>query len=119
MLERWWFDFDIPPRSPELSEIRILNEFPDTDAGMRHLLGRGVGVTGFDYDDCVGLIAGALDEMATFYAQAGKPVLPVVLPPIKSATRDPDLADLETTKPGPFGIAAIRVVWYPPPRKLI
>jgi hypothetical protein len=41
MLERWWFDFDIPPRSPELSEIQILNEFHDTDAGMRHLLGRG------------------------------------------------------------------------------
>ena len=39
ILERWWFDFDIPRRSPELSEIRILNEFPDTDAGMRHLLG--------------------------------------------------------------------------------
>lgn len=119
MLERWWFDFDIPPRSPELSEIRILNEFPDTDAGMRHLLGRGVGVTGFEYDDCVGLIARLLEQMVTDYAHAGRPVLPIVLPPIRSATPDPDLAELQKTKHGEFGIAAIRGVWYPRPARLI
>jgi hypothetical protein len=91
-LIRHWFDFDVSDLGPpESSGITL-------DGGTRayRLCGLGVGVTGFDREDCIALIESHL---------GGEPV-----PPITNEIRDVDVSAITL----PVGVAAWRGIWSPP-----
>lgn len=113
-LERFWIEFDLPPRSADLPEIEFLHEFPDEDASLRHFLSRGVGVTGYDLDDCLHLIDRAIAEIASDHAQASRSTgMAISRPAISRLVERPDVSDLERTIGQVRGVAVIRGIWFP------
>ncbi len=92
---RYWFTFDVSGLGPEPGPPGTVTLDGGTLAGW--LCGMGVGVTGYDEADCLGLIEDLLD---------GKPV-----PPVLSRVRNVDVGSLEL--PARVGVSTWRGVWYP------
>jgi hypothetical protein len=101
-LHRYWFTFefdlgdDPPPSKPGFITL-------DGSSRRKHLLGMGVGVTGFDQEDCLRLIQDQLipeDHM----------------PAVATVDCDVDVASIRDNHPVPsrFGIPSNRGIWYPP-----
>ena len=93
-LVRYWFDFDVsdyesPPAPP--GTIRLDGGHP-----THHFLGQGVGVTGYDRDDCLALLRRLLDGD---------------LPPITREVRQPVVTDQQARQ---GGNPVWRGVWSPP-----
>jgi hypothetical protein len=93
-LVRYWFEFDLAEHQPPLldsGQVRL-----DGGDSAYRLLGRGVGVTGYDEEDCLRQLAAALGD---------------ALPPTASVERNPVVN-------GAFAVAtgnpAWRGVWFPP-----
>jgi hypothetical protein len=95
-LVRYWFVFDVSDLGPDPGPPGTTS----LDGGTLayRLCGLGVGVTGYDEADCLGLIEELLD---------GEPV-----PPVVSRLRNVDVESLDLRSPA--GVPAWRGVWYPP-----
>ena len=77
-LVRYWFEFDLRAIAPEcLGGVVYL----DGGSIAYHFCERGVGVTGYHENDCLGLLASVID--------------PDPVPPLLSATRDVDVSTLD------------------------
>lgn len=92
---RYWFTFDVSglglaPGPP--GAVRL-----DGGTLAWRLCGLGVGVTGYDEADCLGIIAELLD---------GEPV-----PPVLSRIRNVDMDSLQLRSK--VGVPAWRGVWFP------
>ena len=97
LLRRYWFEFDLPPQLPTRAGHVTIDDRPI--AYMRN----GIGVTGFDEDDCLQLIRDQVtrgDE----------------LPPVKCVTPDVDVRDIPEWfhTHAQIGVPAWRGVWAPP-----
>lgn len=94
-LVRYWFTFDVSGLGPAPGPPGTVT----LDGGTLafRLCGMGVGVTGYDEADCLGLIEELLD---------GEPV-----PPVRSRIRNVDVDSLELRSQ--VGVPAWRGVWYP------
>lgn len=97
-LHRFWIEFDIPtsehPDPPTSGTISV-------DGGSRRyrMLSRGVGVTGYDLEDCLGMVREALKEG---------------LPPITAVVTDPDLSGPEwDSRLTGSGSPVWRSIWFP------
>jgi hypothetical protein len=96
-LRRYWFDFDLPAR-----EVR-----PDGRVTLDHrpveYLRNGIGVTGYDEEDCLRLI----EEQV----MRGEPV-----PPVRSVVADVDVRAIPEffQKHAQIGVPVWRGVWAPP-----
>ncbi|MFE9320938.1 hypothetical protein ACIHDR_13920 [Nocardia sp. NPDC052278] len=83
-VRRFWIEFD-------------LEHEPD----FRVELGQGVGVTGFDEQDCLAMVADLLPDDTE-------------LPPVRRMTVDVSLAEKLPVNPPTLGVPVWRGVWYPP-----
>lgn len=99
-LVRYWFEFDLSGLGPVTAEPGTVQLDGGTLA--HRFCWRGVGITGFDEADCVGLLAQVL---------APEPV-----PPIVKVERDVDVSALTAVNPT-VGVPIVPVwrgVWFPP-----
>lgn len=93
-LVRYWFEFELLGQEPESSHGVTL----DGGTLAYRLLGRGVGVTGYDQADCLALVQRFLGDDP--------------LPPVVRSIQDVNVSDLGLD-PRFLGVAAWRGVWYP------
>ena len=98
-LVRYWFEFDLTglePAPPQPGTVSL-----DGDTPVYRLCWQGVGVTGFDEDDCLQLVARVL--------------APDALPPLRSSIRDVNVSDLDLEPQwvGPPVMPVWRGVWFP------
>jgi len=96
-LTRYWFEFELPPYPPH-DGIRL-----DGDEWWKPIrrLTYGVGVTGWDQRDCLGMISRHLLD-------GDDP------PPLKTAVVDVDVRRLEQEHVvRNMGDCAVRGIWYP------
>lgn len=99
-LVRYWFEFDLTglePPPPQPGKF-FLHRY---DGPVYSLCSQGVGVTGFDEDDCLQLVARVL--------------APDALPPLRSSIRDVNVSDLDLEPQwvGPPVVPVWRGVWFP------
>lgn len=97
-LHRFWIEFDIPasehPDRPAPGTISL-------DGGSRRyrMLSRGVGLTGYDLEDCLGMVREVLEED---------------LPPFTTVVTDPDLSGPEwDSRLTGSGSPVWRSIWFP------
>jgi hypothetical protein len=93
-LVRYWFEFDVSDHLPLPAPPGKFHL--DYDTATHRLLHRGVGVTGYDEDDCLALVQRTIDDE---------------LPPLLRVVRQPIVTDAQATE---GGNAAWRGIWYPP-----
>ena len=93
-LVRCWVEFDLESDAPEPPDLGIAI---DGDAGRYRILNRGIGVTGYDEADCLGLIRDLRDGED--------------LPPIIRLERDVNVDALGIADE--VGVPVWRGVWFP------
>lgn len=97
-LLRFWFEFELTEHAPVLNRGHVL-----LDGGTEtyRLLGRGAGVTGYDEQDCLAVLA----------REVGHP-----LPTLTRVVRQPDLTRPPAAAIDPqwIGNPTWRGVWFPP-----
>jgi hypothetical protein len=97
-LHRYWIQFDLVaddlPKPPVSGTVSL-----DGGSGRYRLLGRGVGVTGYDLDDCLGMIRDVLGEE---------------VPSVKTMEVDPDMSrpHWDSRLVG-SGSPVWRSIWFP------
>jgi hypothetical protein len=97
LLRRYWFEFDLPPEPDEREAGRTIDDRPVA------YLRNGVGITGYDEDDCLQLLR---DQVFR-----GEP-----LPAVRQVIQD---IDVRTIPPwfhthNQVGVPVWRGVWAPP-----
>jgi hypothetical protein len=97
-LRRYWIEFEIPPE--EHPEPPAPGKFTlDGEPPMYRALSQGVGVTGYDLDDCLGMIREVLWEE---------------LPNIKLVLTDPDMSGPDWDRRLLYsGSPVWRSIWFP------
>ena len=95
-LVRFWLTFDLSGLGPEPPTTRHV--VVDGGSFAYRFCGRGVGVTGYDYDDCLRLLGDALS--------------PDSIPPVVTCERDVDVDALALDHRF-VGVAVWRGVWFP------
>ena len=97
-LHRYWIEFEIlpvehpPPSAPGAISL---------DGGSRRyrMLSQGVGVTGYDLDDCLGIVAEVLEGD---------------LPVVRAVLTDPDMSGPEwNSRLASSGSPVWRSIWFP------
>jgi hypothetical protein len=97
-LHRYWIEFEIPPDEcpPTPAPGRI-----SLDDGSRRyrMLAEGVGVTGYNLDDCLGMVAEVVEGH---------------LPVVKAVLTDPDMSGPEwNSRLAYSGSPVWRSIWFP------
>jgi hypothetical protein len=92
---RFWLGFDLAGLGPDVAFGGLSL---DGGSPAHRLCWRGVGVTGYDLDDCLALVADMLQ--------------PEPLPPLRTTVRDIDVSTLDVDSRW-LGVPVWRGVWYP------
>ena len=102
LLRRFWFEFELPPRHVRDDGTAVIDDRPT------EYLRNGVGVTGYDEDDCLWLID---DQIMRGVGS---------LPPLRRVTADVDVNSIPEFfhKHHQIGVPVWRGVWAPPLNRL-